>query len=406
MRILLATHGTRGDVQPVLALAIALRARGHDVAFVTPANFVEWVSSYGFRCESDGVDVEAVLRGPDLDFQSVRSQMRYMKALAPRLFDAVARASVGTDLIVGAGVPMAGPSIADLRGVPYVSAVFCPCAVPSGIAPPIRWQTLPPWVNRFLWRVIAQAIAVMLREPINAGRARLGLAPIRSPIDAITRGPIIVAADAELAPLPPDAPPSAVQTDAWILEDKGDLDPAVDAFIRAGPPPIYVGFGSMVAKRLDRLALSLARVAATCRCRMIIAGGWAALHGLMTSSNDVLVIEQAPHQALFPRVAAVVHHGGAGTTTAAARAGVPQILLPHILDQYYWAHRIDVLGLGPAPLPVERVTPEALGDRLRRVLDDPRYRTRAQEVGKRVAARNGVDAAAEYLEQLHARCRA
>jgi len=406
MRILIATHGTRGDVQPVLALAIALRARGHDARFVAPANFVEWIASYGFRCESDGVDVEAVLRGPDLDFQSVRSQMRYMKKIAPRLFDAVERASVGADLILGAGIPIAAPSIADLRGVPYVNAVFCPCAVPSSLAPPIRWQTLPAWVNRLLWRVIAQAIAVMLGGPINAGRARLGLAPIKSPIKAATDHPIIVAADSELAPLPPDAPPTAVRTDAWILEDNRDLDPAVAAFIGAGPPPIYVGFGSMVAKRLDRLVSSLARVAATCGCRMIVAGGWAALDGLMSSSNDVLVIAQAPHQALFPRVAAVVHHGGAGTTTAAARAGVPQVILPHILDQYYWAHRIAVLGLGPESLPVERADAKALADRLRLVLDGTRFRERARDVGARVAGRDGVAPAVEHLEQILARCRA
>lgn len=405
MRILLATHGTRGDLQPLIALALVLRARQHDVAFVTPSNFVDWIASHGFRCESDGVDVEGVLRGPELDFQSVRSQLRYMTKVAPTLFAAVERASVGTDLIVGAGVPIAASSIADLRGVPYVSAVFCPCAVPSSLAPPIRWQTLPAWVNRLLWRATEQAIGVTLGRPINSGRARLGLPPIGNALTMLTRRPIVVAADTELAPLPLDAAPSAVQTDAWILDQKEELDPAIAAFIDEGPPPIYVGFGSMVTKQLDRLASSVARVAAACGCRMIVAGGWAALHGLMSPSRDVLVIEQAPHQALFPRVAAVVHHGGAGTTTVAARAGVPQVILPHILDQYYWAHRVEVLGLGPRSLPVERATLDALADRVRRVLEDGRYRSRARDVGARVAGRNGVVAAAEYLEQTFARDR-
>jgi UDP:flavonoid glycosyltransferase YjiC (YdhE family) len=406
MHVLIATHGTRGDVQPTIALALTLRARGHDVAFVAPANFVDWIASYGFRCESDGVDVEAALRRADVDIHSFRSQMRYFRELAPQLFQAVARASARTDLIVGAGVQLAGASIADLRGVPYVNAVFCPCALPSRLAPPpVRWQTLPAWVNRLLWRFGAPAIDALLKGPINAGRAEYGLAHVDSPMRTLIRRPTIVAADSELGPLPPDAPPTAVQTDAWILEQNDALDPALDAFIGAGPPPIYVGFGSMVAKRLERLASSVVNAAARCRCRMIVAGGWAALHSLMTSSPDALVIERAPHQALFPRVAAVVHHGGAGTTTAAARAGVPQVILPHLLDQYYWAHRVEVLGLGPKSFRVERVTPEKLAERIALVLGERQFRDRAREMGARVLARNGVVAGAECLERLHARGR-
>jgi UDP:flavonoid glycosyltransferase YjiC (YdhE family) len=409
VRILLATHGTRGDVQPVLALAIALRARGHDVRLLTPSNFVDWVRGHGFPCESDGVDVEEVLRRPDVDINSFRWQMRYFRMLAPQLFRAVSRASADADLIVGAGVQVAGGWVVDVRGVPYVNAVFCPCAVPSSLPPAIRAQTLPAWVNRLCWRLGLPLIDAALRGPVNAGRAELGLAPIASPTAMLFQCPTIVAADSELAPLPPDAPPAAVQTDAWILENPANniaLDPALDAFLGEGSPPIYIGFGSMIATGLDRLVSSLARVTATCRCRMIVAGGWARLHGLMSSSGDVLVIDQAPHQTLFPRVAAVVHHGGAGTTTAAARAGVPQVILPHLLDQFYWARRIEVLGLGPKSLPVRRVTANALGHRLGRVLDDARYRKRAHEVGARIAGRSGVHAAVDYLEEIRARCRA
>ena len=415
VRILLATHGTRGDVQPVLALAIALRARGHDLRVLAPSNFADWVRRHGFTCESDGVDVEEVLRGPDVNMHSFRSQMRYLRTLVPQLFRAVSDASAGTDLIVGAGLQLAAGSVADMRGVPYVNVVFCPCGLPSSVAPPIPVQTLPAWMNRLCWRLGVPITDVLLRGPVNAGRAELGLAPIARPMTMLLHRPTIVAADSELAPLPPDAPPAAVQTEAWILEGPGNpgnpgnnvaLDPAVVAFLAEGPPPVYVGFGSMIAKRLDRLVSSLSRLAATRRCRLIVAGGWARLHGLMSSSSNVLIIDQAPHQTLFPRVAAVVHHGGAGTTTAAARAGVPQVILPHLLDQFYWAHRIELLGLGPKPLPVQRVTADALADRLGRVLDDARYRERAREVGARVAGRNGVGAAVAHLEQILARCRA
>src|SRR5438094_3457187 len=339
----------------MIALAIALRHRGHDVRFVTPANFVEWIRKWGFACESDGIDVEEVLRRPDIDVQSFRSQMQYFKTLAPQLFDATARASAGAEIIVGSGVQLAGMSIADLRGVPYVNAIFCPCVVPGGTAPPIRWQTLPSWVNRFIWRAGLPVLDALLRSLINGCRARLGLAPVDHPVAMLADCGIVLAADRELAPLPPDAPPTVVQTDAWMLDDPAELAPDVDAFLRAGAAPIYIGFGSMVANNLDRIASSIAGAARVCDCRMIVASGWAALHDRLPASDRILVIQSAPHRALFPRVAAIVHHGGAGTTRSATGAGVPQVILPHLLDQYYWARRIELRGLGPASPPVERV---------------------------------------------------
>jgi UDP:flavonoid glycosyltransferase YjiC (YdhE family) len=406
VRILLASHGTRGDVQPMIALAIALRRRGHNVRFVTPANFVGWIRGLGFACESDGIDVEEVLRRPDIDVQSFRSQMQYFKTLAPQLFDATARASAGAEIIVGSGVQLAGMSIAELRGVPYVNAIFCPCVVPGSTAPPIRWQTLPSWANRLIWRVGLPILDALLRGPINACRVQLGLARVDHPVSMLADCGIVLAADRELAPLPPDAPSTVVQTDAWILDDPAALDPEVDAFLRAGPAPIYIGFGSMVANDLDRIASSIAGAARVCDCRMIVSSGWAALHDRLPASDRILVIQSAPHRALFPRVAAIVHHGGAGTTRSATGAGVPQVILPHLLDQYYWARRIEVLGLGPASVPVERVTPQSLAERIDVVLHDERCRTRARELGARVAVRDGTAAGVEYLESPHVHRRA
>ena len=384
----------------MIALAVALRHRGHNVRFVTPANFVGWIRGLGFACESDGIDVEEVLRRPDIDVQSFRSQMQYFKTLAPQLFDATARASAGAEIIVGSGVQLAGLSIADLRGVPYVNAIFCPCVVPGSTAPPIRWQRLPSWANRLIWRVGLPIVDALMRGPINACRAQLGLAPVDHPVAMLADCGIVLAADRELAPLPPDAPSTVVQTDAWILNDPAALDPEVDAFLHAGPAPIYIGFGSMVANDRDRIASSIAGAARVCDCRMIVASGWAALHDRLPASDRILVIQSAPHRALFPRVAAIVHHGGAGTTRSATGAGVPQVILPHLLDQYYWASRVERLRLGPRPLPVDLVTADVVAERLDRALNDPDIRGRAAAFGRVIAPRNGLDDAIDFIEQL------
>jgi vancomycin aglycone glucosyltransferase len=402
MRILLAPHGTRGDVQPIVALGVTLKARGHIVRLVVPANFVAWVRGFGLDAYSDGIDVEALLQAAGIGLQSLGWQMRYLLHNMPLLFEPVAQASDGCDLIVGAGLQFAAASVAQWRNVPYAHVVFCPSATPSSATPPpnVRRQTLPGWINRLLWRAGGPMADLALRGPINRGRATLGLKAISRPLTQLLKGPTILAADRQLGPLPDDAPKSAASTDAWVLDESGTLDARVEAFLQQGPAPIYIGFGSMVAPRIPELvAQAVAAVRAVDR-RAIIAGGWAALDRHIIEADDVLTVNSVPHSLIFPRVAAAVHHGGAGTTTAAARAGVSQVLLPHILDQYYWAHRIEMLGLGPRALPVELVTADSLAGRIKRAVDDPVIRERVQSFASVAAARNGVTAAAARLEAL------
>ena len=147
------------------------------------------------------------------------------------------------------------------------------------------------------------------------------------------------------------------------------------AFIQAGPAPIYVGFGSMIAKRSLALGQRVVQAARSIGCRLIVAGGWASLDAGLAESDSVLTIAEAPHDSLFPLVAAAVHHGGAGTTTAAARAGIPQVIVPHVLDQYYWARRVELLGLGPASLPLDGVSVGALAARMAAVVEKRRLPT-------------------------------
>jgi vancomycin aglycone glucosyltransferase len=402
MRVLLAPHGTRGDVQPMLALAVALRARGHAVSFVAPSNFLAWIRERGFAAESNGIDIEAVLASPDADLQSLRWQMRHVRDLTASLFESVARASEGSELIVGAGVQMAAASIAEWRDVPYATVAFCPCAIPSGAAPPptLRTQTLPPWINRLLWQLGVPLADLALRGIVNRGRATLGLEPIDSPLAEIIGRSVILAADRDLAPLGADAPQTAVCTDAWILHEPQTPDPRMEAFLNLDPPPIYVGFGSMVANRAPDLWSHAVDAAHAVGRRLILAGGWAGLDRHVTDADEVLAVRAVSHEAVLPRVAVAIHHGGAGTTTAAARAGVPQVILPHILDQYYWAHRVERLGLGPRSLPVELVTADMLTDRIDIALTDARIRDRAAALAPAIAARNGVTAAVDHLERI------
>jgi vancomycin aglycone glucosyltransferase len=322
------------------------------------------------------------------------------------IVEPVARASEGCELIVGAGLQFAAASVAQWRSgavaqwrrVPYAHVVFCPCATPNSATPPpnVHRQTLPRWINRLLWQAGGPVADLALRGPINRGRATLGLGALDSPISQILQGRTILAADRDLGPLPDDAPKSAVSTDAVVLDEPGTLDARVEAFLQQGPAPIYIGFGSMIAPRARELVVQVVAAVRAVGRRAVIAGGWASLERHIIEADDVLTVDNVPHSQIFPRVAAAVHHGGAGTTTAAARAGVPQVLLPHILDQYYWAHRVEVLGLGPRALPIERVTVDVLCDRISRAVNDPLIRERVNRLAPTVAARNGVTAAEHF----------
>jgi UDP:flavonoid glycosyltransferase YjiC (YdhE family) len=252
-----------------------------------------------------------------------------------------------------------------------------------------------------MWRAGGPLADLALRGPINRGRTTLGLDAQNDPISRLLLGRTILAADRDLAPPSADAPKCAVNTDAWPLDQPGALEARVEAFLQeSATRPIYVGFGSMVAPRAAELVTqTIAAVRAAGR-RVVIAGGWAALETHTKEADDVITVDNVPHSLIFPRVAAAVHHGGAGTTTAAARAGIPQVLLPHILDQYYWAHRVRVLGLGPPALPVERVTVEVLSNRISRAVDDPLIRERVDRLAPLVAARNGLATAVQEIEAL------
>jgi vancomycin aglycone glucosyltransferase len=389
----------------MLALAVALRARGHTVSFSAPSNFLAWIRASGFEVASNGVDIEADIQAPDGQLESARWQFRHLKDHTARMFEPIARASEGADLIVGAGAQLVTPSIAEWRDVPHATVAFCPCAVPGSGAPPptVHTQTFPPFVNLLFWRLGAPVADLLLRGTINRGRAALGLAPTSSPLSDLISTSVLIAADRDLAARA-DAEDNdrdrVVYTDAWIFDEPQPPDPRIEAFLGAGAAPIYVGFGSMVAPSSRALVTHAIDAARAVGRRLILAGGWAGLERGLADEEDLLAVNALSHADVLPRVAVAVHHGGAGTTTASARAGVPQVILPHVLDQYYWAHRVERLGLGPGGLPIALVNADVLTARLDRALNDPRMRARASALGGAIATRNGVAPAVEHLERI------
>ena len=401
-RVLLSAVGTRGDVQPVLALALEIRRLGHDVRLCIPPNFVGRAEEMGFEAVPVGVE----MRVPAAQAGSAQSaltteQLQRLRESMPDLitdqFDSIQPAVEGCDVIIGANAHQyAAPSIAELKGIPYVSAVYAPVALPSPDhapppAPGTVWEPGPPDDGARLWREHARVWNERSLERINVNRSQRGLEPIDDVYAHVLGKRPWLAADPYLAPMPSTPGLQVTQTGDWVLEDTSPLDPQLTAFLDEGEPPIYAGFGSMPAQpEIVGAVLDGARSAGR---RIVLGRGWANFDP-MAGVPDCLEIEAVNHRRLFGRVAAVVHHGGAGTTAAAMRAGVPQVVVPMFSDQFYWAERVRRLGTG-AGVPAKQATGDAIAVAIRDVLE-PVVLDQAQIVAGHVVS-DGAKVAAGLL---------
>jgi vancomycin aglycone glucosyltransferase len=398
MRVLLSTIGSRGDVQPLAALAVELKALGQDVRLCVPPDFRDWIEGLGMPVAPIGPQLRSTAKPKAASAESISPELRcqMIEGTVAAQFETITAAAEGCDLMVGAtALQVAAPSVAEHLGIPYVFAAYCPAVLPSPRhAPPVLGvlgDKPTPAMDDYaeLWAADARRWNDTWGALIDSRRASLGLPPVSDVHRYVITDRPWLAADPTLAPWPDPTDGAVLQTGAWILPDESPLAPELEAFLDAGEPPVYFGFGSIRApENLSRVMVESARALGR---RAILYRGWADL-SLIDDEPDCLTIGDVNQQALFKRVAAVVHHGGAGTTTAGARAGAPQVVIPQHYDQHYWAGRVHDLGIGTAHAP-GTPTADSLTAALERTLDsDVAARARfvaatMRSDGARVAAR-------------------
>lgn len=397
MNVLLSSIGSRGDVQPLLALALELRMQGHNARLCVAPNFADWIESFGLSCVPIGPDLRKLTGGTAAASPKPSAeQLRQLAAHTVRgHFPVLTAAARGCDVIVAGGaLQVATRSVAEAVGIPYIFATYCPAVLPSPDHPPPKMgahhpQSLPAETIRSLWSEDEQRWSDLFRGALNEERSKAGLAPIDSVRQYVFTDRPWLAADPVIAPAGESAHLRIVQTGAWFLPEQRSLPEDVEKFLSEGEPPVYFGFGSMRAS--DQTSRILIEAARTLGLRSIISAGWGNLVSI-DDGADVLVIDDVAHSQLFPRVAAVVHHGGAGTTTAAARAGRSQVVVPHLYDQFYWAHRVQQLGIGSAVAGLESLTVDGLVNALRLGLR-PEVATHARALASGIRTDGAHDAA-------------
>lgn len=402
MQIVLVTADTRGGVQPYLALGLGLQRAGHRVRVVTPENFVGWVGSHGLEPWPLGGDVQTVLAGAGGQVGGRAAIAVSMRELGPRAAEwarQVTRAGTGADLMVGGvGGMVAGTAAADHLGVRFVPAHLQPVSAPTARYPGVLTGALPDWAGppgRYASHLIS---AAGLWGPFAPARRR-ARAALRAPRQHRPRRPILYGLSRHVVPVP-EAPHRHV-TGYWTLEDDSWTPPRqLKAFLEAPDPRpvVSVGFGSMPTSDPHQLTALLRQAAATAGVRVVLLSGWSEHTAPDQHDPDMIVLSAAPHDWLYPRVAAAVHHGGAGTTAASLRAGIPTVVVPFAVDQPFWGQRVHALGAGPQPLPHHRLTPARLAQGLRVATTDSTMRDAAEHLGHLIRAEDGIAAAINALE--------
>jgi UDP:flavonoid glycosyltransferase YjiC (YdhE family) len=398
MRILIGAFGTRGDVQPMLALSRTLHARGHELTLCVPPNFVAWAEKFGLKAHGVGMDMEKFIA--DHGENVLGSVSTFKREIAAQIGGMLPFAA-DADLCLSAGICPMGTFFEEKYGKPGRFILFTPSLLPSAEYPPalVPWQRMPKWLNRAAWSMDAVLWNALLLGTLNEARGSMGLPKARDLWECVLGRKSVIATERLLAS-PSPAPGRVVeQTGAWFFDDPDPVPAEVEAFLATGPAPVFIGFGSMTDSRREETMERLLKALRLAGARAIIARGWAGFEPPQKGDPNVLVVGPTPHAKIFPRCAAVVHHGGAGTLHQAMRAGVPQIPAPHLLDQFFWSEQLERAGLSPGKQSRKKLDSEALAAAIGRCVEDDAMRARCRDMASRMT-RDGVERMVGLAEKL------
>ncbi len=416
MQITIIAGGSRGDVQPYVALGKGLKEAGHSVRILTSDDFQMLVTDYGLDFFTTGGSAEVVAREMQTRLEQgnmlkILSEMR--RASEKQAVQAAEKGLVacqGSDLILGglSGL-FSGQALSEKLDIPLLLAYLVPftptSAFPSTLTP-VPQTLLTHWMNKPSHRVGQQIMWQSLRSADKKARAEVLHIPPASfwgPFSSLERQklPVLYGYSPQVLSRPKDWNDSQHVTGYWFLEPPQGWEPPAELlqFLQAGPPPIYIGFGSMASSKPEEAADMVLQALARTGQRGVLYEGWGGLKKEQVPET-VFMTRSIPHTWLFPRMAAVVHHGGVGTTAAGLAAGVPSVVTPFFADQPFWGQRVYELGVGPKPIARKRLTVDNLAEAIGHAVSDEEMRKRAAFLGERIRAENGIARAVTIIEQI------
>lgn len=406
MKLVIATYGTEGDTRPLAALGRALMDAGHEVRLLADAATLGSAATLGVPSAPLSGDIRRAIAPEGALADAVRGRGGFTdtsKALAAianantgAWMREVVDASAGCDAILVSGlVSFVGLSVAEYRGIPAIGTGMIPITPTAEFASPfLPPGKLPRWLNRASHRLVNALLWQAFRKSTNAARASVCGLPPRQHV--WTDHPMLYGVSPALLSGPADWPANAQACGQWRIDARAWAPPPeLAAFLDAGEPPVYIGFGSMAG--FDRAAMAAALTHALAGRRALFYPGWSGIDASLLPAH-VRVIGDTPHDWLFPRVAMAVHHGGSGTTHSAARAGIASGVVPFAGDQFFWANRLQRLGVAAAPVAGRRMDAVALA-RAIAFAERGETKARAMELGARLAQEDGLKRAVSAIER-------
>lgn len=402
MRVLLVAAGTMGDVAPYTGLAPRLAEAGHEVAIAAYPRFAELVRSCG--AEFREIPGDPAVRGEWTQAENSAGAARGAAGKGLELGEAIlSAAKQGADVLLLSMAAQPGVHVAESLGIPSLG-VFLQPLFPTTEHPPSflgAARSLGAWGNRAAARAVLGVMGRLMTRTTMELRARLGL-PTRTRAELAgqhAEWPVLHGYSPSVLPRPADWRPGLDVCGYFWPAPRPDWTPPSELtdFLAAGPPPVFVGFGSRKIEDASRIATLVTEALRLAGVRGVIQAGWA---GLAAATEHTITVGEAPHEWLFPRMSAVVHHSGAGTTAAGLRAGVPTVGVPILGDQPFWAGRVATLGAGPAPVPYRKLSARRLAEAITAAVSTPSYRERAQELSRRIATEDGAGAVVAAINRL------
>jgi vancomycin aglycone glucosyltransferase len=391
MKIACFILGTRGDVQPMVALATGLIKHGHEVLVCAPPEHEELVQKNGCRFEPYGINIKKAMKDKPEE-QKGGLVIKFTPALAKKIIEdqinLLPEKIRGVDLILAAGIVMAAQSAADILKIPYRLVAFYPILLGTAKTDPLP--------NRMLFSFGKNFMNLLMKGLVNKNRAKFGLPPVKDLWIHWLGQNVIVACDKELNEVKSGVRYAFTQTGFMILPSKNSLPSYVEDFLNSGKPPVYIGFGSNPIRNPGKYSNMFEQVRKITNQRLIISKGWAELPA--SDSSDILYVDEMPFEYLFPRMAAVIYHGGTGTMAAIARAGVPQAAFPFMADQFDNRKQVIKLGLGPKTCYFKKITAEAVSKAITECISDDKYKKNALELSEKLRDVNGVELTIKELE--------
>ena len=415
MKITIFAAGSRGDIQPCIVLSRGLQQAGYRVCLAAPEDFAGFIQKHDVGFYPLHGDVQQIMAsdtgrkfmetGGANPIKSIGAVRKMIAPVIMRMAKDAYEACRDANALIYLGVFSSfGQSIAEALGIPIINVEPTPL-LPTKAFPAPSWP-----IQRDLGRLhnylsgvaMLQVVWLWYSPFVNDFRRQLGLSAYTFArfYRALRSTPMLSAYSPSIIPHPADWPDNVHVTGYFFLDTQADWQPSSElkAFLEAGDPPVYIGFGSMAGRNPEQLAKLILEALAKSGQRGLLLTGWGGLRTELVPDN-VFVVDAAPHNWLFPRMSAVVHHGGAGTTAEGLRAGVPTVIIPFVLDQPFWGARVKALGLGPDPIPQKNLTADRLSNAIRIAVTDSNMKQHANSYGAAIRAENGIGNAMKIIKR-------